>query len=123
MPPTSCAARYPSTSFQAKRPATASPRVTAGLKWPPETGPNEYAPTSTLRPSARATPRNPTLRLPSPASKPAAKIAVPITPKTRMNVPRASAVSFCTVDGAVIAGAAMPVRRSRVPFRTWRFLS
>ena len=39
-PPTIWAMMYGPTFRHGKRPAAASPRVTAGLKWPPEIGPN-----------------------------------------------------------------------------------
>src|SRR5512137_2747856 len=50
---------------------------------------NAYAPVTTVRPKARATPRMPTL--PSASDRP--RTAVPTPPSTSQNVPRNSAAS------------------------------
>ncbi len=78
---------YGITSRQENRRATASPTVTAGLKWPPEMCPTAYAIVRTASPKARATPSRPT---PTPG-KPAASTAVPQPASTSQNVPIASA--------------------------------
>src|ERR1700710_2952136 len=98
---------YISTSRQANRPAAARPRVTAGLKWPPEIGPKAYAPIITVRPRAMATPKKPTPSgFPAPfPGKTAEKVAVPTRPNTRRNVPTVSAISRARVDGSAGAGA------------------
>src|ERR1700710_877164 len=98
---------YISTSRQANRPAAARPRVTAGLKWPPEIGPKAYAPIITVRPRAMATPKKPTPSgFPAPLpGKTAEKVAVPTRPKTRRKVPTVSAISRARVDGSAGAGA------------------
>src|SRR5580765_8525128 len=78
------------TSRPGNRPPAHRPSVTAGLKWPPEIGPNAYAPVTTVRPKASETPRNP---IPS-AGNAAASTALPQPPKTSQNVPRNSLVSL-----------------------------
>ena len=68
----------------APRPADrsrAAPRVTAGLKWPPEIRPTAYAITSTVSPKAR----------PVVITSPPVARAVPTPKKTRTKVPRTSA--------------------------------
>ena len=42
---------------QGNRPETASPRVTAGLRWHPDTWPNAAARATSVTPKARTTPR------------------------------------------------------------------
>src|SRR5215468_9717364 len=89
-PPMICAAMYDGTSRHSKRFAVASPMVTAGFKWQPETGPRAYAHPRTVRPNASATPSNPMPTLGNAAEKTAA----PQPPKTRTNVPMTSAASL-----------------------------
>ncbi len=48
----------PERRAHSKRPATAAPMVTRGLKWAPDTCPTAYAIVITVRPNASATPRN-----------------------------------------------------------------
>lgn len=64
-------------------------------------------PAMSVKPKARETPRNPTPReVPfSLAPKSAANSAVPMEPKTRRNVPRASAISFVAVPGVAEVSA------------------
>src|SRR5579863_3102839 len=68
------------------RPATKTPRLTAGLMWHPETGPMPYAAQTSPRPKANAMPTIPTL---SPATT-----AVPTPKTTRIKVPTSSAKYF-----------------------------
>src|SRR5262245_31030556 len=75
------------------RPPAHNPTDTAGLKCPPEMGPNVYAPVSTVSPNASETPRRP---IPTPG-KVAARTALPHPPRTSQNVPRNSAASFCVI--------------------------
>src|SRR5262245_29184259 len=75
------------------RPPAHSPTDTAGLKCPPEIGPNAYAPVSTVSPNASETPRRP---IPTPG-KVAASTALPHPPRTSQNVPRNSAASFVVI--------------------------
>ncbi|GAA3630228.1 hypothetical protein GCM10022200_11170 [Microbacterium awajiense] len=91
-------------SFHGKRPEAASPSVIAGLKCAPETGPHAYAPTTTVRPNAKATPTKPTPSglAASPYGNPDANSAVPTPPKTSSRVPRASATSLVAIFGSVV---------------------
>ena len=107
MPATTCVTMYPGVSFHEIRPLAAAPRVTAGLKWPPEMWPTAYAITTTVSPKARATPSQPT-----PTSElVVARTAVPQPPKTRTKVPRNSAVSFLLVLGVVAKTSSWSPRR------------
>src|SRR5215831_12708629 len=78
-------------SFAGMRPAAKQPKVTAGLKCPPETCPTAKAIVRTERPKANETPRRP---IPT-WGKAAASTALPHPPKTSHSVPRNSAESFC----------------------------
>src|SRR5688572_13325361 len=89
-PPTTCAPMYGSSRLAGNRPPVQSPIETAGLKWPPEIGPNAYAPLTTVRPNASDTPSSP---MPT-SGKAAASTALPQPPRTNQNVPSASAVSL-----------------------------
>src|SRR5271156_2612877 len=78
-----------------KRLPTTRPMETAGLRWQPETWPMAKAMVRTVRPKAKATPTNPTLKL-TPGifdGKPAARTAVPQPPKTSQKVPKNSAAA------------------------------
>src|SRR6478672_12905268 len=86
-PPTSCASQYGPTSFGGNFRATASPRDTAGLKWPPETCPSAVIASARPRPNAKAIPR--LLIAPPPMST---ETAIALKPrKKKRNVPSASA--------------------------------
>src|SRR5580765_4754876 len=87
------------TSRPGNRPPAHRPSVTAGLKWPPEIGPNAYAPVTTVRPKASETPRKP---IPSPG-KAAASTALPHPPRTSQNVPRNSLVSLGNIASPPLA--------------------
>src|SRR6202044_622666 len=83
------------SSEAGKRLPTTRPTETAGLRWQPETWPMAKAMVRTVRPKAKATPRNPTLKM-TPGvfdGKPAARTAVPQPPKTSQKVPKNSAAA------------------------------
>jgi hypothetical protein len=61
----------------------------AGFRWHPEIWPIAKAIVRTVRPNARATPRNP---IPRPGNA-AARTALPHPPKTNQNVPKNSAAA------------------------------
>src|SRR5262245_13964287 len=100
------------------RPPAHSPTDTAGLKCPPEIGPNAYAPVSTVSPNASETPRRP---IPTPG-KVAASTALPHPPSTSQNVPRNSAASFVVIipPSTVERCAAQVFPPQRQRFRTRR---
>src|SRR4029078_5701051 len=66
---------------------------TAGLKCPPEIGPNAYAPVTTVKPKASETPSKP---IPT-SGKAAASTALPQPPRTSQKVPMNSADSFANM--------------------------
>src|SRR5262245_48075606 len=101
------------------RPPAHRPTDTAGLKCPPEIGPNAYAPVSTVSPNASETPRRP---MPTPG-KVAASTALPHPPSTSQNVPRNSAASFVIVPPSRVetrAGTALLSRPLRQCCNTHR---
>src|SRR4051812_42864929 len=81
---------YGSTSRPRNRPPAHRPKVTAGLKCPPEIGPSAYAPVNTVSPNASDTPANP---IPNSGNAPAST-ALPHPPRTSQKVPRNSLVSL-----------------------------
>src|SRR5580692_10392678 len=66
--------------------------VIAGLKWPPEMWPSAQTMMAMVKPKARAIPRSPSA---FDACGYQSTHAAPAPKKTRANVPRNSAVSFC----------------------------
>jgi hypothetical protein len=50
-----CTIQQAGSAFLSTRLASAAPKVTAGLKWPPEMVPNAYTPVGTVSPKAMAT--------------------------------------------------------------------
>src|SRR5690242_8886899 len=66
--------------------------------------PKAYTPVRTVRPNAKATPRNPMpSETPSDVANLAAKTALPQPPRTNQKVPMNSAVNRCSMVGGVIA--------------------
>src|SRR5690606_1179889 len=101
---------YGKSSDAGKRPPAHRPTETAGLKWAPEIGPSAYAPVSTVRPKASATPANP---IPS-SGKAAASTALPQPPRTSQNVPRNSAAIFGSmIHSSCIFGGRDPTPGTR----------
>ena len=107
-PPISCATQYGITAAIGNLRPTASPNVTAGLKWPPEIWPKA----AIIRPSPR----------PKPAATPADAIepgrltdaAMPLKPmKKNPNVPTTSARSRLLIAGASTVSSAGRCRVTR----------
>src|SRR5262245_43665440 len=78
---------YGRASAALNRLPTTSPIVTAGFRWQPEMWPIPYAIVSTVKPKAKATPRNPIPRF----GNAAASTALPQPPNTNQKVPMSSA--------------------------------
>src|SRR5688572_15848077 len=96
--PATCATMYGRSCPAGKRPPAHNPIDTAGLKCPPEIGPNAYAPVSTVNPNASETPVNP---MPT-SGKVAASTALPQPPRTSQNVPMNSAESFANMGAPLL---------------------
>ena len=110
-PPTSCAIQYGTTSLTGNFRATARPRDTAGLKWPPETCPNAAIASARPRPNANAIPR--VLIAPPPRST---ETAIALKPrKKNRKVPSASAARRRPIGGESISLSFLdePVRLRR----------
>ena len=86
--PAHWARMYGSTSLQECFPAYASPSVTAGFMWAPETGPTAYAIVATSNPHVSAMPTSETPPSVSPLTT-----TTPVPPKMRTNVENHSAIS------------------------------
>lgn len=84
-----CASAYAGARLHGKRPATAKPRVTAGLRCAPETWPTAYTIAMTAAPHATATPGNVTAPFFS------STVMAPSPANIRKNVAKNSA-SSCT---------------------------
>src|SRR2546423_4136439 len=85
---------YVGKSRPGNRPPAHNPIDTAGLKWPPDTGPSAYARVSTVSPNASDTPAKPMPRF----GNAAASTALPQPPRTSQNVPRNSQTSFANIN-------------------------
>ena len=88
---------YPVTSAQRRSPSAASARVTTGLKWAPETGPNMWMMTSRTPAVAAALASSTT---PTSLLSRSAMMPEPTTPASRKAVPMNSATRARGCTGA-----------------------